>query len=240
MAPATAISERPSHIWTVAVPDVVSAPQKAVQVTNGTFAETAAFWSKDGKRIFFGSERDPEPYYKPPTGELYSVEAGGGEMRSEVKLDGGIRGATLDPSGTRVTFVAALNGDPIKSHSQADLWVSTLNGGKPRNLTAAFDNDINRARAGIRDLRRAGGRRSPCGSGLPLCLVNGRRAGPEQSEAHRCRNREGRAISRAAIMTSIHGAQRRDGSKFAVAISSPTNIGDLYFLDTATKRCRSG
>src|SRR6266851_1785366 len=52
-----------SHIWTVPAGTPGDEPAKARQVTMGAFDENAPQWSRDGARIYFGSDRVPESYY---------------------------------------------------------------------------------------------------------------------------------------------------------------------------------
>src|SRR5205085_2383268 len=73
-------ADRPSHIWTVAVPAVFDAPQKGKQITTGNFDENSAFWSNDGSKIFFVSNRVAEAYYEPPDTDLFAVSSEGGEI----------------------------------------------------------------------------------------------------------------------------------------------------------------
>jgi dipeptidyl aminopeptidase/acylaminoacyl peptidase len=49
--------DRPSHVWTVEVPKIPGAAQKAKQVTSGQFSEGDIVWSRDGSQIYFTSRR---------------------------------------------------------------------------------------------------------------------------------------------------------------------------------------
>ncbi len=70
-------TDRPAHIWTVPAQASLSSPQKPVQLTTGPFSESDITWSRDGNRILFISNRESEPYYKPASSEIYSVDAQG-------------------------------------------------------------------------------------------------------------------------------------------------------------------
>jgi dipeptidyl aminopeptidase/acylaminoacyl peptidase len=230
--------DRPSHIWTVTVPDTITAPQKAVQLTSGAFSEGDIQWSRDASKIYFVSERDREPYYKPSTSELFSVSSKGGEPERVLKLpDAAIRGVSLDPSGTRAAMIAAVNGQPIRSYSQPDLWVASLEtGARGQNLTSDYDYDIG---GGV------GGDQSPprgAGPSRPVWSRDGKSIYVVASEEGRVNLKRIEASTGKVepVTTGDHDvyafSATADGTRFALAISTPTNIGDLFILDVASRK----
>ncbi len=231
--------QHPVHIWTIAVPDIVATPQKAVQLTAGRFSESGATWSGDGSKIYFISERELEPYYKTPTEELYAVAAKGGEPQRVLQIDGSVHGVTLDPSGSRATFVAAENGHPIRSHSQPDLWVAVLEpGSKPKNLTTDFDYEIGSGVGGDQSPPRGGSQSKPFwsrdGRFVYVVAAQEGRANIERVDAE-----TGKVEPLTSGDHDIYSySATPDGSHVALAITTPTNIGDLYVLDTASRKMR--
>jgi len=228
--------ERPAHIWTVEVPEIVGAPQKATQVTEGRFSESDIAWSRDGAKIYYTSNRELEAYYKPQTAELYSVNITNRATESVARVDGAIRNFALDPTGTRAAFVAALHGNPIRSHSQADLWVTALSGGAPKNLTAAFDNDINSGPGGDQAPPRAGGQTRPVWSrDGRFVYLNAAEQG--RSNLKRFDLETGRMDDLTTGEHSIFAwSASADGGRMALVISTPTNIGDLHLLDVSSRK----
>lgn len=231
--------EHPGHIWTVTVPDIIAAPQKAAQVTSGPYLESAPAWSRDGSRIYFLSDRDLEPYYKGPAEKVYAVSAKGGEPQRALHIEGSIHNVAIDPSGSRATFVAAENGNPIRSHSQPDLWVASLDpSAKPKNLTTAFDYEIGSGVGGDQAPPRGGSQSKPFWSSdgrfVYVIAAQEGRANIMKLDAE-----TGKVEP---LTTGDHDVYSYtatpDGSRVALAISSPTNIGDLYVMDTASKKMR--
>lgn len=136
-------ADRPTHIWTVTVPAVLDTPQKASQITSGTFDENSPCWSNDGTRLFFVSNRVAEPYYEPPDTDLYSVGAEGGDITKIAHIQGTIGGPVLSPDGKHIAFVGHPTGQPQRSYSQPDLFITGVEpGSTPKNLTTAYDFDI--------------------------------------------------------------------------------------------------
>ncbi|MGH9348587.1 MAG: S9 family peptidase, partial [Vicinamibacterales bacterium] len=229
--------DRPSHIWTVAVPDAAAPLPKPAQVTSGDFAEGNFQWSPDGTRIFFVSNRVKEPYYYPSDNDLYSVPATGGEPSKVVSIDGTIGDYAFSPDGRRLAFVGTLHGNPVRSHNQSDLWVADLPAAgslaTPRNLTASYDFDI--------DGGLGGDQRAPRGASpsAPVWSRDGRtilvKAG-EQGDANL--KRIDAASGTVAPVTKGHHdvmsyTADTTGQTLAVVLSSQTVIGDVQLLDAA-------
>jgi dipeptidyl aminopeptidase/acylaminoacyl peptidase len=230
--------DRPTHIWSVPVPATLAAVQKATQVTTGEFSESDIVWSRpgahDAAKIYFTSNRVREPYYEPPHDEIYAVNAAGGDIVKVAGIDGSIDSIALSPDGGHIAFVGSLNagdGLPQRSYSQPDLFIaSTEPGAAPRNLTAAYDFDIGGGVGGDQAPPRAGG------ASKPYWSADGRSIFVDSAE-------EGRAnLKRIDAETGkvepftrgdhsvFSYSATPDGSKTALLISSPTNIGDLFVM----------
>jgi dipeptidyl aminopeptidase/acylaminoacyl peptidase len=221
--------EHVSHIWTVEVPAVLGEPVKAKQITQGKYAETSPVWSKDESLLYFTSDRVAEPYYEPPQTDIYAVDAKGGEIRKLVHVDGGAAGLSLSPDGTHAAFVSALRGNPVRSYSQPDLFVTPLTpGATPKNLTADYDFDIG---GGI-----GGDQSPPRGSSpsLPYWSNDGRYIFVTSGEKGRS-NLKRVDVSSGKVESVTEGdhdiyaySATPNGAKAALLISDTTNIGDVF------------
>ena len=224
--------DRPSHIWTVSVPKVPAGPQKAKQITSGEFSESDIVWSRDGSKVYFTSNRVREPYYEPPHDEIYAVSAQGGEIAKVAAIAGPIRAISLSPDGRQIAFVGSLiagNGvpnDPTASRICSSPPAEA--GGTPRNLTAAYDYDIASGVGGDQAPPRA------CGPSKPYWSADGRSIIVDSAEEGRA-NLKRIDAETGKVEALTNGDQdlfsynaTPDGSKAAVLISTPTNIGDLF------------
>lgn len=234
--------DRPSHVWTVGVPATGAQPAKPRQITSGEFGAGNHQWSADGKQIYFVADRRAEPYYLPSDNDLYAVPASGGEPTRIASIDGNIGAFTIAPDGRRIAFIGTHHGQPERSYSQPDLWVIDAPGGTPRNLTAGYDFD---AGGGI-----GGDQRAPRGAhpASPVWTADGRgvfmRAGIEgNADLVRVDVASGKVTGPAVkkshdlmSYTAATGAQ-----KFALVISTQTQVGDLFVADSsgAPKRLTS-
>lgn len=231
---------RPNHIWTVAVPAPGAKPAEPKQITQGEFDEGGLEWSPDGSLLYFVSNRVKEPYYAPPDADLYSVPAGGGEIRRVASIEGGIQDYALSPDGKRIALVGTLNANPTRSHNQTDLFVVDANpGSTAKNLTADYDGDVAEGLAADQHPPRGGN------PGWPVWSRDGRTIFMTGGERGRVNLKRFDAET-GAVQPLTDGAQEvvsftatPDGGRLAVVISTPLVITDLYALDTATGKMTS-
>ncbi|HEY3568373.1 MAG TPA: S9 family peptidase [Thermoanaerobaculia bacterium] len=229
---------RPAHIWAVAVPSGgFTTPPEPKQLTTGEFREGAAFWSPDGSTLYYGSQHDKEPYYSEPHADLYAVPAGGGESRHVLGFDGGFQETALSPEGRRIGGAGTANVKPDRSYNQPDLFVLDVAADPhPRSLTANLDADPNEGLGSDQHAPR-GDDPQPVvwtGDGRSLITVVAERG---RSNLVRFDAQTGAAtpLTKGDHEIVTYSATP-DGSRLALVISTPTVLGDLYSLDTATGR----
>jgi dipeptidyl aminopeptidase/acylaminoacyl peptidase len=242
-------SDKHNHIFTIPVSDTsdtVADKPKPTQITDGDFDERDITWSRDGASIYFVSNRVAEPYYEAEDSDLYRVPAAGGSIVRTASIDGTIGGLSLSPDGQRLAFVGTLRGDPVRSYSQPDLWVTnTAPDSTPKNLTASYDFDVSSGIGGDQAPPR-GQNSTPIvwsadpstGSGRADSLIvvvaeHGR------ANLKRVNIATGKVdpISDAKQAVQAYTATR-DGSKLAATISTPTNIGDLFVIGAPERGAR--
>lgn len=226
--------ERPPHIWTALVVSTETGPAEPKRLTSGSFGEENLFWSRDGSRIYFTSDRVAEPYYAPPDANLYAVPAEGGAIEPVVDMDGEINAPSLSPDGRSFAFSGFVNPAQQQSHSQDDVLVHAA--GKISNLTAGYDYEIGSILAG--DQRPPRG-----GSPRPLVWA------PDGSKLYLVTTEKGRSnlvaldIARQKVEPLTTGnhdviayTATPDARSFAVTLADATRLGDLYLLETGSKK----
>jgi dipeptidyl aminopeptidase/acylaminoacyl peptidase len=121
------------HIWTVN-----AETGEAVQLTDGEYDENNARWSPDGRSIIFSSNRSDDPDFNLDAAELYTIPAGGGEMRQvETDHDGQKFMPVYSPDGRWIAYL----GRRFKASwwQNTSIYVVQAEGGRARNLTAPHD-----------------------------------------------------------------------------------------------------
>ena len=228
--------DRPSHIWTVAVPAGRRRPaRRRRQLTSGEFGAGNHQWSPDGRSIYFVSDRRREPYYYPRRQRSLRASPKTAASRR------GSRASTATSARTRSPATASASRSSARRPArrsgrttQPDLWVADLAGGAPRNLTPSYDFDID-----------GGARRRSAGAARPAA----RRPGLEPRRPHASsiavgeqgnadldarRRRDRASVDRAharQTTTSWRTPPTPPGSRFAAVLSTPTVVGDLHVLD---------
>ena len=225
---------RHRHIFTVSVDPTAHTPAKATQLTSGDFDEGGVVWSADGTRIYFTSDRVAEPYYYAPNSDVYAVPATGGAIEKVIDIDGPIRGAVPSPDGKSFAFAGFVNPARPRSDNQTDLFAFAS--GQAKNLTAAYDYSVGDGPGGDQAAPRGGGQRPLIWSadGRSIITVTG-----EHGTANLMRfdAATGRAE---ALTTGNHDimsySATPDAATFALTVSDPTHIGDVYAFTAESKR----
>jgi len=222
---------RPMHLWVVQVPRNSDDKVSPKQLTTGRFSEGSIVWAKDGSQIYFTSVRIDEPYYELPKTDIYALPAAGGEPVRLTTLNMEARAFALSPNGRQLAFIGSTT-QPINSYSQPDLWVIDLMpGAKPRNVTAGFDYDVGAGVSGDNDPPRA------AGANVPIWTADG-------GAIVEVYAKEGKAnlglfeTATGKLAEITRGNQAviafratPDGSRLVYTVSTPTRIGDLFYLE---------
>jgi dipeptidyl aminopeptidase/acylaminoacyl peptidase len=225
--------KHPIHIWIVSAPRTGADKVTPKQLTSGRYNEGNGTWARDSSGIYFVSDRRDEPYYELPKTDVYFVSISGGEPKKLTSFDMGTGAFSMSPNGKQVAFYGSTT-KPVRSYSQPDLWVMDLSANaQPRNLTTAFDWDLGAGVGGDNAAPRGGG------GNPPIWSADGR-------TIYALFAKEGRANIGAfnagngrqtTMTTGDHAVMNfratADRSKFALLISTPTRIGDLFWLERA-------
>ena len=222
---------RPSHVWTVAVPAGSDPPGTPRPITSGPFSEQAPVWSADGARILFTSTRVAEPYYDPSDEDVFAVDASGGSPVLVASIDGSLGSAAPSPDGRRLAFRGSMNGKPLRSYTQPDLFLADVAGAPPRNLTASMDFDVMAGLAGDQRAPRGGGGVSIAwtkdGRGLLFTASEKGRANVRHLDLATGRLQDVTTGDQEVVSFSASA----DGSRLVALVSTPTEIGDLFVVE---------
>jgi dipeptidyl aminopeptidase/acylaminoacyl peptidase len=220
--------KRHEHIWILQVPASADEIPKPVQLTSGKFDEDEAVWSRDGSRIYFLTQRVEEPYYEPPSTDIYSVPAAGGSAENLATVPMGIGDLVLSPDGRKFAFHGSV-AQPIRSYSEPDLWVMEVAPeAKPQNLTTSYDFDMGSSVGGDNAAPRGGRGRALYWSADGRWLFD-RVEKQGRTPIVRVDTQSG-AVSEVTQgdQAVLDFSTNADGSSMVALVSTPVMIGDLF------------
>ncbi|HEY2908286.1 MAG TPA: S9 family peptidase [Vicinamibacterales bacterium] len=232
--------EHHAHVFVVRVPEEPADKPVPEQITDGEFDERGLAWAPDGTKVYFTSTRVAEAYYDPQHSELYSVPAAGGSITKVAAIAGTINDESISPDGKRIAFLGTLNGNPVRSYSQPDLFVTdAAPGATPKNLTAEYDFDVLGGIGGDQAAPRGNNPKPIVWSadGSSLIISSAERGSSNLKRVN---------IATGKMEPVTEGAQdvvgytaSRDGATIAVTLSTQTNIGDISVIDVAHRAPRA-
>jgi dipeptidyl aminopeptidase/acylaminoacyl peptidase len=224
-------NKHPQHIWIVTAPKTGDDKVTPKQLTSGRHDDGAVTWAKDSSRIYFTSEHNDESYYDLPKTDMYSVAVSGGEPTRVTSFDMGAGGFVVSPNGKQVAFFASVN-KPVQSYTEPDLWVMDLaRGAQPRNLTREFDYDLGSGVGGDNTAPRGGGGNPPVwtADGRSILAVYAKEGRANVGSFDATTGKETDITKGNQAVVGFRSVP--DASKFVLLISTPTRIGDLFWLE---------
>src|SRR5262245_1949133 len=127
-----------SQIWTLTVADALKEPVTGVQRTRGKDLNIGAFsWSPNGKQIAFSATINPD-LINSGTSDIYLLNLVDNSIKQLVSQPGPDSNPRWSPDGRQIVFSSAM-GNPKFFHSNSRLAIVSIDGGMPRSITDAFD-----------------------------------------------------------------------------------------------------
>ena len=228
--------KHPQHIWVVTAPKTGDEKVTPKQLTSGRFDQGSVIWAKDSSRIYYDTDFTDEPYYELPRTDLFSVLVTGGEPTKLTSFDMGAGAFVGSPDGKQVAFIASAS-QPVRSYSQPDLWVMDLApNAKPRNLTADFDFDVGGGLTGDNVAPRGGSGNLPVWSAdsRSITMVYARQGKANLGSFEVANGRQSDVTTGNQAVVSFRAVP--DASKFVLLISTPTRVGDLFWLEKGSSQ----
>jgi dipeptidyl aminopeptidase/acylaminoacyl peptidase len=230
--------DHPTHLWVID-----AAGGKARQLTTGRNDEGNAKWSRDGRSIYFVSDRRKEPWFEKDDANLYAVSpdvakpVDGVGLRTIVDYDGGI-GDWVEGADGRIAFVGGFNPKEDHSYDQSDLMITDGPGRPVRSLTADYDYDIGAGIGSDQHAPRGGGQRPLAWSadGRSVLVVVGREGSARIARVDATTGKVEELTT--ASREIIAGTASSDGKRWAVTMGDATTPDDLMLFDAGTRETR--
>jgi len=224
-------TKHPQHIWIVTAPRTGDDKVTPKQLTSGRYDDGNITWAKDNSQIYFTSDHRDEAYYDLPTTDIYSIAVSGGQPTKLTSFDMGTGAFSVSPNGKQIAFYASLN-KPVQSYTEPDLWVMDIApNAQPRNLTRDFDYDVGSGVGGDNTAPRGGGGFPPLwtADGRSIIAVYAKEGSANLGTFDVTTRKEADVTSGKQAVVSFRATP--DASRFVLLISTPTRIGDLFWLE---------
>src|SRR2546426_2174940 len=223
--------KHPAHIWVVSAPRTSEDKVTPKQLTSGRYSDGNVTWAKDSSTIYFVSDHRDEPYYELGKTDVYLIPVSGGQPAKLTSIDMGTGAFSVSPNGKQVAFYASTN-KPVQSYTEPDLWVMDLApNAQPRNLTRDFDYDLGSGVGGDNTAPRGGGGATPVWTpnGKTIIAVYAKQGQANLGAFDAANGAETDWTTGNQATVSFRATP--DASKFVALISTPTSIGDLFWLE---------
>lgn len=130
-----------THLWTIEVPaDPKEKSGEAKHLTEGTNFTVGGFsWSPDSSRIAFNAAKDPD-LESSDTSDIYVINVADRAMKKIVATKGPDTSPVWSPDGKQIAF-DTVNGQQYFYYANSLIAIVDADGGTPRILSEAFDED---------------------------------------------------------------------------------------------------
>ncbi len=198
------------QLWTFKLADALVAPVTGSPRTKGRDYSVSSFsWSPDGTRIAFGATINPD-LIQGGSADIYVLDLATNAVRKIVDTPGPDNGPQWSPDGRSLVFSSAM-GNPKYFHSNSRLAVVPAEGGKPRSITDAFDEQPRLLKW------KADGVYFGASQKMASHLF---RVDPATGAVTR--------VSEPDALMLAGGSLTADGKTFAFAAYSPTSLAEIY------------
>jgi acylaminoacyl-peptidase len=111
------------------------------QLTRGDFNDDGPLsFTPDGKSLVFSANRGPDWERDSQESDVFSVDIASGKLTQLTTRDGPDTSPVVSPDGRKIAYLGF--DDRLQGYQVTHLYVMDVDGGNPREVTAAFDRDV--------------------------------------------------------------------------------------------------
>ncbi len=110
------------------------------QLTSTDFDHGAAEWSKDGKKLYFSANFNPDEAFEPNDSEIYELTLGNNSINALTDRYGPDDSPKISPDGSKMAYTGL--DDKLLGYQQNQLYVRDISGGTATLLSGDFDRNI--------------------------------------------------------------------------------------------------
>ncbi|MEP3210454.1 MAG: S9 family peptidase [Maribacter sp.] len=110
------------------------------QLTTTDFDHGAPVWAKNGKKLYFSANFNPDEAFEPMNSEIYALDLESNKVTALTSRYGPDDTPKISPDGTKIAFTGF--DDKLQGYQVTELYTMSLTGGAPEILSAKFDRSV--------------------------------------------------------------------------------------------------
>lgn len=110
------------------------------QLTSTDFDHGGPEWSKDGTKLFFSANFNPDEAFEPLNSEIYKLELSSTKVTALTDRYGPDGSPKISPDGTKIAYTGL--DDKFQGYQLNQIYVMDLKGGTPKLLSGDFDRTV--------------------------------------------------------------------------------------------------
>lgn len=110
------------------------------QLTTTDFDHGGPEWSKDGKKLFFSANFNPDDAFEPMNSEIYELDLADNKVTALTNRYGPDDEPKVSPDGTKIAYTGL--DDKLQGYQLNQLYVMDFTGGTPKLLSGEFDRSV--------------------------------------------------------------------------------------------------
>lgn len=110
------------------------------QLTASDFDHGAPVWAKNGKKLYFSANFNPDEAFEPMNSEIYALDLASNKVTALTSRYGPDATPKISPDGTKIAYTGF--DDELQGYQLTELYTMSLAGGAPELLSAKFDRSV--------------------------------------------------------------------------------------------------
>ena len=110
------------------------------QWTSQSFDHGAPEWSKDGTKLYFSANFNPDEALEPMNSELYELDLKDGKIKALTDRYGPDTSPKIAPDGSKIAYLGL--DDKLQGYQLTQLYVMDVAGGTPQLVSGDFDRSV--------------------------------------------------------------------------------------------------
>lgn len=110
------------------------------QLTSTAYDHGKPIWSKDGSKLYFSANFNPDEAFEPNNSEIYELNLADNKVTALTNRYGPDQSPALSPDGTKIAYLGL--DDKLQGYQLNELYVMDVSGANSQQISSGFDRNI--------------------------------------------------------------------------------------------------